>query len=86
MQGKREDVEIFELLGRRSPESGPPPVIAPYERALDAYLGRDFAGALAHLAGLADDPPSRVLAARCRAFLAAPPPPDWNGVFTATTK
>ena len=67
------------------PGTTAPAVIAAYEAALDAYTGGDFAGALAGFAALADDPPSRVLAARCRDFLATPPA-EWNGVFVAATK
>ena len=33
-----------------------------------------------------DDPPSRVLAARCEAMAIDPPPADWNGVYVAKTK
>jgi hypothetical protein len=35
---------------------------------------------------LAWDPPSGVLAGRCRLFLATPPPDDWNGTYVATSK
>jgi adenylate cyclase len=33
-----------------------------------------------------DDPPSGVLAERCRLFLRTPPPGDWDGVFVAMSK
>ena len=85
VKGKHEGVEIFELLGRRVAGCPPPPIVAPYEQGLTAYVAGEFASALTLLAGLPDDPPSQVLAARCRAFLTNPPP-DWNGVFVASTK
>ena len=85
VHGKRTGVEIYELLGRR-PGDAPPAIVAPYERALAAYFARDFAAALAIFDTLADDPASRVLAARCRAFVTAPPSPDWDGVFVASAK
>ncbi len=84
--GKRAGVEIYELVGRRNATDAPPTFVARYEAALDAYVRRDFARTLTILDTLADDPPSRVLAARCRAFVADPPPADWDGVYVARTK
>ena len=86
VKGKHEPVEIYELLARRVPGEPPPALIATYEAALDAYLARSFGQALDLLRALADDPPSRVLGARCRAFLAQPPADDWNGVHVAAEK
>jgi adenylate cyclase len=86
VKGKHMGVEIFELLDRRVAGTPPPPIVVPYEQALNAYLAGDFGGALTLLAELAHDPPSQVLAARCRAFLTDPPPADWNGIFVASAK
>ncbi len=86
VKGKHASVEIYELLGRRVPETPPPPFVAPYEAALDAYVSRRFADALALLHAQPDDPPSAVLAARCRAFLRHAPARDWNGVHVLTAK
>jgi adenylate cyclase len=85
VKGKREGVEIYELLGAHG-ESPAPPLLARYEQALEAYSSRRFAAALALLEDSGDDPPSRVLAARCRRFLAEPPPPDWDGIYVAPEK
>jgi hypothetical protein len=38
------------------------------------------------LLALPDDPPSCVLAARCAAMIADPPPADWDGIYVATSK
>jgi adenylate cyclase len=38
------------------------------------------------LAQRPDDGPSRVLLGRCRVFAESPPPPEWDGVFEATSK
>ena len=86
VKGKHEGVEVFELLGRRG--DGPRPAfVATYESALDRYFARDFTGALAIVAPLADrDPPSAVLAERCRRFMEQPPPADWDGVWVAAEK
>ena len=84
MKGKREGVEIYELLG--AAQSARPPAVEAYEAALDAYWRRDFPGALERLGGHPDDPPSRVLEARCRALLASPPPAEWDGTHFAMEK
>ena len=87
VKGRSTGVEIYELLGRRDAGEPAPATVAPYEAALAAYFAGDFARALAGFAALAEsDPPSRVLAGRCRAFLTDPPSADWNGVFVASTK
>ncbi|MBI2964504.1 MAG: adenylate/guanylate cyclase domain-containing protein [Deltaproteobacteria bacterium] len=86
VKGKREGVEIFELVGRRDEPAASPACLERYEQALDAYFGRRFGAALALLDLNADDPPSRVLAARCREFAAAPPAAEWDGIYAAREK
>jgi adenylate cyclase len=86
VKGKREGVEIFELLGRRDTAVPRPEVVVRYERALDAYFARRFDDALAILDGCGDDAPSRVLAERCRRFRAEGPPSDWDGIYVAKEK
>jgi adenylate cyclase len=85
VKGKTKGIRVYELLGPA--DSGRDLGTArAYEEALALYWKRDFAGALAVLDGQPDDAPSRVLAGRARHLSAAPPPPDWNGVFVATVK
>jgi adenylate cyclase len=86
VKGKREGVEIFELLGTGDRVTSPPELVRRYERALDAYFEKHFDAALALLDGCAGDQPSEVLAARCRRFLAEPPPADWDGIYAAREK
>ncbi|MGA7118990.1 MAG: adenylate/guanylate cyclase domain-containing protein, partial [Polyangiaceae bacterium] len=86
VKGKAEAVRVYELLGARAESADALERAAVYERALEAYFARDFSGALLELGALRDDHASRVLAARCTALLAHPPPPDWNGVYVATAK
>jgi adenylate cyclase len=87
VSGKREAVRVYELLGRRADSSEARWAEAKlYEDALARYFGRDFAGALEVLVACDGDPPSRVLALRCRAMLAHPPPAEWDGVYIATSK
>jgi adenylate cyclase len=82
VKGKTRGILVYELLGRVGTAS---PYQA-YEEALARYWDRDFGGALRLLERLPDDPPSRVLAERCRGFLEEPPPEDWDRVFVATEK
>ena len=80
VKGKRVAVDVYELMEE------PSPAARTYEEALDAYLARDFVRALDLLRAHPDDPPSRVLAARCTVFARDPPPPDWDGTHVATSK
>jgi adenylate cyclase len=86
VKGKREGVEIFELLGARNEVATLPEPLQRYERALEAYFAKRFDAALALLDGCAGDRPSEVLAARCRRFRDEPPPADWDGVYSAPEK
>jgi adenylate cyclase len=90
VKGKARPVDIHELVGRAGdPEvEAQRPAIAAHEAAVAAAFERRFADALTLLAGRADhgDGPARLLAMRCRTWLAHPPPADWDGTWTATTK
>jgi hypothetical protein len=67
-------------LARRSRRSSP-------SRSLDDSFARRFAEAITRLEPFVGaDPPSEVLVERCRAFLADPPPPDWDGGWLAQSK
>jgi adenylate cyclase len=58
-----------------------------YERALMAYRARKFDAAAAAFATLADsDEPARLFMTRARAFAAAAPPEEWDGVVTLDVK
>ncbi len=81
VKGKSESLEIYELIG----DGDPPPAVAVYEKALDAWLDGDFVTALALAESQPDDPPSIFLAARCRHFVASPPA-DWQGVYAFESK
>ncbi len=75
------------MLGQRaSAEDAPREFVTRYEQAFILYVARDFAGALRLLESQAEDPPSVVLAERCREFLAEPPPADWAGVYVSMSK
>lgn len=86
VKGRREGVRVYELLGVADASVPRTGVVAAYEQALEACWRRDFEAALALLESQSDDPPSRVLAERCRRFCASPPPADWDGIYVATEK
>jgi adenylate cyclase len=85
VKGRTQGVRVYELLGRRDAGADHARERS-YERALERYWARDFAGALAILEAQPDDPPSVVLAERARALLADPPPAGWDGVYVARAK
>jgi adenylate cyclase len=86
VKGKAEAIRVYELLGARADCAEALARARTYEQALEAYFARDFSRALALLGSPGPDPASCVLAARCAAMLAQPPPQDWNGVYVATAK
>ncbi|HKK49325.1 MAG TPA: adenylate/guanylate cyclase domain-containing protein, partial [Alkalispirochaeta sp.] len=61
-----------------------------HNRAMDAYYGRDFAGAIEGFEQvirlLSGDASAEMLKERCQRYLSAPPPPDWDGVEVLTSK
>jgi adenylate cyclase len=86
VKGRTMGIRVFELLGDPATAAPRLAVARLYEQALDHYFERRFAEALAILDAQAADPPSAVLAERCRAMLKEPPPSDWDGIFVSRTK
>jgi adenylate cyclase len=64
--------------------------LARWNDALQSYRARDFATAIERFGALDDEDVSTTLYAvfveRCRAFIAAPPPADWDGATNMTAK
>jgi adenylate cyclase len=86
VKGKTKGIRVYELLGDAGVDPALLQTARAYEQALEAYLARDFQGALQRLQMLAEDAPSRVLAERCRSMIADPPGADWNGIYVSKTK
>ena len=92
VKGKKKPVKVYELIGRK--DNGLPEKIQKlrktYEEGIEKYLAREWdAGIDAFNKALGivpDDGPSKVYIDRCLAFKENPPPDDWDGVFTMTTK
>lgn len=91
VKGKKEPVVVYELLARKGGLSAERQTIgALYLEGLAAYKRRDFATAKARFEAALDldptDGPSKVYRERATAYLAAPPPADWDGVFELKSK
>ncbi len=91
VKGKRQCVEVWEPLSLASENDAVARELARlFAEGLGAYLDRDFRGAAeqykAALRLRPEDKPAALLLERCREFLSAPPPEDWNGVYIATEK
>ncbi|MDI6795478.1 MAG: adenylate/guanylate cyclase domain-containing protein [Desulfatibacillaceae bacterium] len=89
--GKKEPVKIFEILGlpgKVDPKQTE--VNRHYAKGLADYRQRRFDEAMisfsAALATLPEDGPSKVMFARCQEYRKKPPPADWNGAYTMTSK
>jgi adenylate cyclase len=92
VKGKEEPVKIFEVVADREkgvrPELGA--LFDAFAAALGLYKEGRFAEALEAFEALAreypEDGPTTLYVDRCREYLANPPPPEWDGVYTMTTK
>ena len=85
--GKTVPIRVYELVGHW--DQVPAAVRATvddYEAAFTLYQQRAFDAAIARLQPHPDDPPSRVLLARCLVYREQPPPADWDGSFLFTSK
>jgi adenylate cyclase len=86
VSGKGKAIPVHELIAPAGQQGPRQETVQRYEAALALYMRREFRAALSLFEALAEDPPSAVLAERCRAFIAAPPPDDWDGTHAATSK
>jgi adenylate cyclase len=86
--GRAEPVKIYEPLapiGEVTPEQREQ--ASAYADGLARWRARDFAGAIACLARVADsDRPSAMLLQRAKRFIVEPPGPDWDAVNTLDGK
>ena len=91
VKGKDEPVTIFEPLGPRAEVAKPErDELTLYRKALKLYRAQNWDMAELQFLNLSKSAPKRnlyqVYAARILHYRAEPPPPNWDGVFTALTK
>lgn len=90
VKGKRLPVAIYELRGIGKPTASEGPVIALFEEALALFTGRKFEEAGVKfrevLQAWPTDMSTRRYLTQIEAFKAQPPPNDWDGVASLTTK
>ncbi len=85
--GKSRPVRVYEIVGEVGSVSDEKrAALETFARGLEAYKKRDWEGARRAFESLGDDPPAKLYAERCRELAAGPPPPDWDGVFTLSSK
>ncbi len=88
VKGRQEPVRVHEVLGRK-PEASADLVqrTDAFNAAFELYQTRQFEAARAAFLRYADaDEASALYVARCTAFMADPPGPDWDGSFKLTSK
>ena len=92
VKGKTEGVLVHEVLAKKSDglSEKRQKVIDIYLEGLAAYKERRWDDGIKSfteaLSVDGDDSPSAVYLERCKQFKAEPPPDDWDGIFTMTTK
>ena len=91
VKGKGLPVKIFELLAPRATASADQQVLAGvFHEALEEYRKRNWEKAKeilqSLLAKFPHDGPAKIYLERCETLSQNPPPADWDGVYTMTTK
>lgn len=84
VKGKAEPIPVFEPLAAATDAQRE--VVRRYAEALADYRGRRFVEAHATWVTLAPHGPAGVMAARAAGYRDCPPPSDWDGVWTMSTK
>ncbi|MDP1914672.1 MAG: adenylate/guanylate cyclase domain-containing protein [Myxococcales bacterium] len=90
VKGKRLPVGIYELRGIGKPSASEAPIIALFEEALALFSSQKFEAAGVKFREVLEAWPSdmttRRYLAQLETFKAQPPPTDWDGVASMTTK
>jgi adenylate cyclase len=90
VQGRAQPTRIFEVLGMSPLAPDRAAMVAAFEVALRTYRAQQWEDAIYTfqqvLAAVPGDPPSQLYIQRCRAFMAALPQPDWDGVHVMQVK
>jgi adenylate cyclase len=91
VKGKGLPVKIFELLAPKATASADQQALAGvFHAGLEEYRKRNWEKAReiwqSLLAKFPHDGPAKIYLERCETLSKNPPPPDWDGVYTMTTK
>lgn len=89
MKGKKQPVKIYQPLSEGQPSHILLEEVRRFEAAIAAYQKRNFTEAENILRPLAEENPCRLYTLyldRLQAFSHSPPPEDWDGAFSFTTK
>lgn len=91
VKGKDQPVKIYELLSRRAKTLPEQKALAEeFQAALGEYRNRNWETARkifqSILERYPEDGPARLYVERCQTLEKTPPPEDWDGVYTMTTK
>ena len=91
VKGKGQPVKIYELLSLRAKARPEQKTLAgEFQDALGEYRNRNWETAQKSfqsiLARYSEDGPARLYVERCQTLEKTPPPEDWDGVYTMTTK
>ena len=90
VKGKQEPVTMYELLGYENYYQDKRVLATMFREGVDAYAQRKWTDAITIfqnvLKEFPQDTPSQIYLKRCKKFLKKPPPDDWDGVLTLTTK
>jgi adenylate cyclase len=89
--GKAVPITVYQILGYQgSTDPKLLEVAETYHKGLYAYRNQEWNRAIiqfnAALDIVPEDGPSRTMLARCNAFKKTPPPKNWNGAYTMTSK
>jgi len=89
--GKAVPITVYEILGYQgSTDQNLLAVADAYNKGLYAYRNQEWNRAIIHFNAALDidpqDGPSKTMLARCNDYKKSPPPKDWNGAYTMTSK
>lgn len=90
VKGKAQPVRIFELVCEGKPDDATAKLLALFQEGFKLYHERKFQEAIEVLTKAldvrSDDAVTQLYIERCQDYLREPPPDDWDGVFTMTSK
>jgi len=89
VKGKKDQVRIYELLGRKGETRPLEPIISRFSDGLKNYRERRFNEAREIFQAILkdhEDGPSKLYIERCTNFIMVPPPPEWDGLHSWDVK